>query len=490
MRADPQRILLTGATGYVGGRLLRRLHDGPHKVRCLARRPAYLAARAGESVEIVEGDALQPETLAKAMAGVDVAFYLIHAMGSSSSFVEQEHQAAQNFSEAAKAAGVQRIIYLGGLAKESEELSPHLQSRHDTGNILRASGVQVIEFRASIIIGSGSLSFEMIRSLVQRLPIMTTPTWVRVKAQPIAINDVLNYLVAAVTIPLAESRMFEIGGSDVVAYADLMEQFARQRGLRRLIIPVPVLTPGISSLWLGLITPLYARIGRKLIDSVRHPSVVEEHSALDVFPFQPKGVREAIAEALRNEDQEFAATHWSDSLSSGDTLRRWGGKRFGSRLVDSRSCYVPVTTELAFAPIRRIGGRQGYYFANWLWRLRGALDLLVGGVGLRRSRRDPEEVIPGDVIDWWRVERYECAALLELMAEMRLPGRAWLAFEVVPEGNGSRIRQTAVFDPVGLSGLLYWYGVYPLHALVFAGMLRGIARRAVHADSPGDGENG
>ena len=474
-------ILLTGATGYVGGRLLKRLQAMPLRVRCMARRPDYLAARAAPNTELVQGDVLQPETLERAMEGIDVAFYLIHSMHTNGSFVETEAEAARNFGAAARKAGVKRIVYLGGLGRDSEDLSPHLRSRHETGRILREAGVQTLEFRASIIIGSGSLSFEMIRALVQKLPIMTTPSWVRVKAQPIAISDVLDYLVAAIDVPIETSRVIEIGGEDVVSYADLMREYARQRGVRRWIVPVPILTPRLSSLWLGLVTPLYARVGRKLIDSVRHPTLVEDPSARDLFPIRPKGVAAAIGEALRNEDEEMALTRWSDSLAAGNTLRQYGGLRFGNRLVDSRIQKVSVPPPRAFAPIRQIGGKTGWYYANFLWRLRGFLDLLFGGVGLRRGRRDPSDLRVGDVVDCWRVSRYEPDRLVEFSAEMKLPGRAWLQFEVEPGSDGSSIRQTAIFDPLGLPGLLYWYGIFPLHALIFAGMLRGICRQVERA---------
>ncbi len=472
------RILVTGATGYVGGRLLKRLQAMPLRVRCMARRPDYLSARAAANTELVQGDVLQPDTLDQAMAGVDVAFYLIHSMQSNGGFEKTEAEAARNFAAAAQKAGVKRIIYLGGLGRDQDSLSAHLRSRHETGRILRESGVQTLEFRASIIIGSGSLSFEMIRALVQKLPVMTTPSWVRVKAQPIAISDVLDYLIAAIDAPIEGSRVLQIGGEDVVSYADLMREYARQRGVRRWIVPVPILTPRLSSYWLGLVTPLYARVGRKLIDSVRHPTLVEDNSARNLFPIRPKGVEEAIAEALRNEDEEMALTRWSDSLAAGNTLRQYGGLRFGNRLVDSRVQELPVPPAQAFEPIRRIGGKTGWYYANFLWRFRGFLDLLVGGVGLRRGRRDPSDLRVGDVVDCWRVSRYEPDRLVELSAEMKLPGRAWLQFEVEPTPTGSSVRQTAVFDPLGLPGLLYWYGVFPLHALVFAGMLRGICRQA------------
>ena len=470
-------ILLTGASGYVGGRLLKALEENNYRVRCLARRPEYLQTRVRATTEIVKGDVLDAASLAAAMNGVAVAYYMVHSMGSSGTFEEEDRRAAKNFSAAARAAGVRRIIYLGGLGSD-EELSPHLASRHEVGNILRASGVPTLELRASIIIGSGSLSFEMIRALVQKLPIMITPRWTNTLAQPIAIEDVIAYLVAALQVESVDEGIFEIGGADVVSYLDLMLEYARQRGLKRFIVPVPVLTPRLSSLWLGLVTPLYARVGKKLIDSVRHETVVTNDRARRVFTLRPRGIRAAIARALINEDQEFAATRWSDALSSPGALRSWGGVRFGSRIVDSRTINVACTAEKAMQPIRRLGGETGWYYGNWLWRLRGFIDLLCGGVGLRRGRRDPEWPVPGDTLDFWRVEAFERDRLLRLFAEMKLPGRAWLQFEITRAGANSVIRQTAIFDPVGMFGLLYWYALYPLHELIFRGMLQRIARKA------------
>jgi len=431
---------------------------------------------------------LDAGSLRDALAGVDVAFYLVHSMGARGRFEDADRTGALNFGEAARAAGVKRIIYLGGLADESTALSPHLRSRVETGALLRASGVPVIELRASIVIGSGSLSFEMIRALVERLPVMITPRWVRLPAQPIAIDDVLAYLVAAMDLPLdAGTRIFEVGGPDVTSYGELMREYARARGLRRVMLSVPVLTPAVSALWLGLVTPLFARVGRKLIDSIRHPTVVRDTSALDVFPIRPMGVREAVARAIANEDQPLAETHWSNALSSSGAPRVYGGRRLGNRLVDSRSVHVAARPEVAFAPIRCIGGDTGWYYAQWLWHVRGWLDLVVGGVGLRRGRRDPDRLVVGDVVDCWRVEAVEDGRRLRLLAEMRLPGRAWLDYEVTGEGDAARIRQTATFDPSGLGGLLYWYGVWPLHELLFRGMLRGIAHAATESalHSPG-----
>ena len=487
MSRDGHWILLTGATGYVGGRLLPLFEQRGLRVRCLSRRPDSLRSRVGAATEVVAGDVLDRVSLDAAMRGVDTAYYLVHSMGATGDFEREDREAANTFAEAARTAGVRRIVYLGGLGDASHQLSKHLRSRQETGQRLRATGVPVIEFRASIVIGSSSLSFELIRALVERLPIMICPKWVRVLAQPIAIEDLLQYLVEALELPDGMSQVFEIGGPDQVSYGDIMREYARQRGLRRLMIPVPVLTPRLSSLWLGLVTPVYARIGRKLVESLRNPTLVTNHDADGAFSVRPRGLRAAIERALGNEDRELARTRWSDALSSAGRTPRWGGTRFGTRLVDSRTVVVPLPPEAAFAPIQRIGGGTGWYYAKWLWRLRGFLDLLVGGVGVRRGRRDPLQLGVGDALDFWRVEQIEPGRLLRLKAEMKLPGRAWLEFEVTGDQDQSTIRQTALFDPVGLTGLLYWYAVYPLHQFVFAGMLRNIARAAqssFHAQAP------
>jgi len=417
-------------------------------------------------------------SLTVALEGAKAAYYLVHSMGARGDFEENDRRAAANFAAAARENGIRRIIYLGGLGDPAQQLSPHLRSRHEVGEILRSSGAQVLEFRASIIIGSGSLSFELIRALVERLPVMICPRWVFTRAQPIAVEDVLDYLLAALDLDEDCSRVFEIGGPDRVSYGDIMREYARQRGLRRLMISVPVLTPHLSSLWLGLVTPVYARVGRKLIEGVRNPTLVKDPSALDAFSIRPRYLRDAIRRALVNEDRECAETRWSDAMSSGGDVPKWGGKRFGSRIVDSRVADVDAPASVAFAPIQRIGGQTGWYYGNWLWRIRGLLDLLVGGVGMRRGRRDPVDLRVGDALDFWRVEAFEPERRLRLAAEMRLPGRAWLEFEVSVREGKSRIRQTAIFDPVGLLGLAYWYALYPLHQLVFANMLKGIARAA------------
>lgn len=478
--ASAPRVLITGATGYVGGRLLEALEARGYALRCIARRPEFLRSRVGANTEVLAADCLDEASLGPALDGIDTAFYLVHSMGSGADFEALESRAAANFARAAGQAGVKKIVYLGGLgAAETERLSPHLRSRHHTGAILRASGAVVLELRASIILGSGSLSYELIRALVERLPVMICPRWVRTPAQPISIEDVIAYMISALELDARESRVFEIGGSDQVSYADIMREYARQRGLKRWLVFVPFLTPRLSSLWLGLTTPVYARIGRKLIESLKNPTVVRSDAALKTFAIRPMGLERAIERAIANEDRAFAATRWSSAISSSGAAPTWGGVRVGTRLIDSRFVHVDCSPAHAFAPIRRIGGANGWYSANALWRIRGFLDLLFGGVGLRRGRRDPECLLPGDTLDFWRVESYEPDRRLRLFAEMKLPGRAWLEFETEPApGGGTLIRQTAIFDAHGLLGLLYWYGIYPLHARVFRGMLHAIAERA------------
>ena len=485
-------IALTGATGYVGGRLLSALETRGERVRCLSRQPDYLSARVATGTEVVRGDVSDPQTLRPALEGVETAYYLVHSMGADGSFAETDRRAATAFGRAAQEAGVRRLVYLGGLGRGA--LSEHLASRQEVGRILRESGVPTIEFRASIVIGSGSASFEMLRALVERLPVMVTPRWVGTRTQPIAIEDVVAYLLAALDHEPDGGEMFEIGGADVCSYLDLMHVYADRRGLRRYLVPVPVLTPRLSSLWLHLVTPVYAGIGRELVDSLRTETVVNDPSALDVFTVRPRSAAEAVTRALVNEDNEIAETRWSDEARTtgarlGDVEldeAGYGGARHGSRLVDSRTASVASSPAAAFAPIQRIGGRTGWYGGRKLWELRGGLDVLVGGPGLRRGRRDPVGVRVGDTIDFWRVEGFERDRLLRLAAEMKLPGRAWLQFEVEPGHNGgSTIRQTAIFDPTGIAGLAYWYALWPLHNYIFGGMLERIATASASAHPAG-----
>ena len=460
MRDKP--ILLTGATGYIGRRLLRELEAAAGRVRCLARQPARVAPTVA-ATEVMSGDCLDPASLQAAMAGVDQAFYLVHSMTRGAGFAAVDREAATNFGRAASRAGVRRIIYLGGLADDTRSLSTHLKSRLETGEALRESGVPVVEFRASVVIGAGSLSFEMIRGLAERLPAMICPQWIDTRTQPIAIDDVLAYLRAALDLPEGREGVFEIGGPDVVSYADMIREYSRLRGLRRVLVPVPVLTPRLSGLWLGLVTPAQARVGRALVEGLRHPTVVRSSAALETFAIRPTPMREAFMRAI----DEGGATHFK---------------------MDNRLAVVAAPPVQAFAPVRRIGGASGWYFANSLWRLRAWIDARLGGTGMPRARRDPDDCVVGDVIDGWRVEAYEPNRLVRLSAGLKLPGRGWLEFRVDPLQGGARslIRQTATFDPRGVAGRLYWYGVMPLHALVFRGLLRQIAKRAVRETPPGD----
>lgn len=490
-------VALTGATGYVGGELLAALAARGVRVRCLARDPAALEGLLPAGAEVVRADMLEPPTLSSGLAGCDTAYYLVHSMGRARDFAAADRQAARNFGAAARSAGVQRIIYLGGLAQPGPGVSQHLASRLEVGQALRDSGVPVIEFRASIVLGPGGLSFETMRALVERLPAMITPRWVRVPCQPISADDLLEYLTAALDMPAGEAAVIEIGGAQVVSYGELMREYARQRGLRRLIVPVAVLTPWLSSLWLGLVTPVHARIGRRLIEGLSTPTVVTDESGASRFSVRPKPVAEAIRWALAEEDHRVEQGNWRLLLRR--RVRRGGGGhcralaseeacyqrcsvgwRDGHWLMDSRSIRVPCDPESAFEPIRKIGGRNGWYCGSTLWRLRGLLDRLAGGPGHCRVRTDPAELREGERVDGWRVVLVEPGRRVILRAEMKMPGRAWLQFEVTGDGPCT-IHQTALFDPRGLSGIAYWYAMAPFHNYLFPGMLRRIARRAVAA---------
>ena len=478
---QPPAILLTGATGCIGRRLLAALEAHGRPVRCMTRRPAALDGRVGSHTSVVRGDCLDPTSLPGALAGIDTAFYLVHSMGGTADFEAQDRVAARNFATAARAAGVRRLVYVGGLGSAAG-LSRHLRSRHETGAVLRESGVPVVELRSGIVIGAGSLSFELIRALVERLPVMICPSWVRTSTQPIALADLVSYLVAVLDLPPGDSRLFEVGGADVVPYGEIMREYARQRGLRRWLIPVPLLTPRLSSLWLGLTTPVYARVGRELVDGLRTATVVSDDAARAAFAVRPLGLRQAITRALEEEDAALVAGPWSEARLSAGTALRWGGVRLRTRLIHSCAVDLPVAPAAAFAPIRRIGGDNGWYYGDWIWRLRGVVDRLIGGVGMNRGRRDGERLAAGDVLDCWRVEVCEPDACLRLAAEMKVPGRAWLQFDVTARGGGaSTIRQTAVFDAAGLFGRIYWHALYPIHVLLFEGLVRSIARRAVRA---------
>jgi len=467
-------VLLTGATGYVGGRLLGHLEaDHDIRVRCLTRHPEALVGRTAAETDVVAGDVLDARSLVPAMSGVHTAYYLIHSMGTSRNFDALDRAAAENFGAAARDAGVMRIIYLGGLG-DGGDLSSHLASRQEVGDVLRASGVPTVEFRASIVIGAGSASYETVRALAESLPVMIAPRSINTAAQPIAIEDLIDYLLAA--LHLDGGAIFEIGGQDRVSYAQIIREYTRQRRLRRPLVAVPLLSPAASRVFLGLLTPAYGRVAGAMLDSLHNETVVNRPEARETFSIKPRDLPNAIAQALIEEDRQFAETEWLDALALGKRLR-WSGLTFGRRVVSSRAVHVRQPPAFAFDAIRRIGGRTGWYATEWFWRARGLLDTIRGGVGLRRGRRDHVDLRVGDAIDFWRVERVERDRLLRLAAEMKIPGRLWLQFEVSPDPDGgAHIRQTTEFDPAGWVGLVYWYLLCPIHHMVFTRMLRGLAR--------------
>jgi uncharacterized protein YbjT (DUF2867 family) len=482
--------LVTGATGYIGGRLVPELLAAGYRVRCLVRSPQRLRDHpwAGRA-EVVRGDLTDAESLARAMDGVGVAYYLVHALGSGGDFEETDRRAARNFGEAARAAGVRRIVYLGGLTPAGvpeRELSPHLRSRAEVGRILLDSGVPATVLRAAVVIGSGSVSFEMLRHLTERLPVMVTPSWVHTRIQPVAVRDVLRWLVGSAGMPADVSRAFDIGGPDVLTYRDMMLRYAAVAGLpRRLVLPVPVLTPGLSSHWVGLVTPVPASIARPLTESLRHEVVCREHDIARYLPDPPGhpiGFDEAVRLALRRVREAQVATRWSSASVPGapsdplPTDPDWAG---GSLYTDRRERVVDASPTALWRVIEGIGGENGWYSFPLAWAVRGWLDRLVGGVGLRRGRRDAARLRVGESLDFWRVEEIEPGRLLRLRAEMRLPGLAWLEMYAESDGDGrTRYRQRALFHPHGLLGHLYWWSVSPFHAVVFGGMARNIARTA------------
>ncbi|MFP4435865.1 MAG: SDR family oxidoreductase [Chloroflexaceae bacterium] len=484
-----KHVLVTGATGYVGGRLVPRLLEAGHQVRCMTRDTARLQGRVWQGqVELVAGDVLQPETLPPAMAGIEVAYYLIHSMGGGQGFHERDLVAARNFAQAAQDAGVQRIVYLGGLGDSNTELSPHLRSRQQTGEALRTTDVPVTELRAAVIVGSGSLSFELVRYLTERLPVMICPRWVFTRIQPISIRNVLDYLVAALETPESSGQIIEIGGADVLTYSAMMTGYAEARGLKRKLLPVPFLTPRLSSYWLHLVTPIPANIARPLIDGLHNEVVVRSDDARHIFPqIEPLDYATAVQLALERLDSAQIETTWSDALvsSQGDLPPVLLTSREGM-IVERRQQTVAASADTLYAIFAGLGGEHGWLHMNWAWHLRGWMDRLVGGVGLRRGRRDPDEVRVGDALDFWRVEAVEPGRWLRLRAEMKLPGQAWLEFETHPQPeNQTLLVQTACFAPKGLLGQLYWYGFYPFHRPVFRGLVRTIAERAERIERVG-----
>jgi len=415
------------------------------------------------------------------MSRVHVAFYLVHSMAGGRDFEQRDLQAARHFAHAAKQAGVHCIIYVGGLGDPTTDLSKHLRSRQETGDALRESGVPVTEFRAAIIVGSGSLSFEIIRYLTERLPVMICPRWLYTRAQPIAIRNVLDYLVAALNTPESAGRVIEIGGADVLTYGEMLRGYARARGLKRWLVPVPVLTPRLSSYWVHLVTPVPAAIAQPLIQGLRNDVVVRDDSAHQLFPgIQPMNYDAAVRLALANLDRGQVETAWSDAVASsqGDVIPVQLTTQEGV-ILERRQRVVAAPAEVVFRTFTELGGTTGWLYLDSAWAIRGAIDRLLGGVGLRRGRRDPREVRAGDALDFWRVESVEPSRTLRLRAEMKVPGRAWLEFRVEPQNDcKSLLSQTAFFAPRGLAGLLYWYLLYPAHALIFRGLIHRLARRS------------
>ncbi|CAB4879181.1 unannotated protein [freshwater metagenome] len=483
---DKRQILVTGASGYVGGRLVRNLVEENFDVRVLVRDKNKMKDQPwGNRVEIIEGNANNPEDLTRALKNVHTAFYLLHSINLGKDFDEIESEMARNFAKAAEDQDVKQIVYLGGIAND-ENRSQHLASRMNTGFQLTSGKVPVLELRAGIIIGSGSASFEMLRHLTHRLPVMTTPKWVSNRTQPISIRDVLYYLKQAAQLEVPVDRICDIGGPEVLSYADMMQKFAKLSGLRkRWIIQVPVLTPKLSSLWIGFVTPVPTSLARPLVESLISEVVADPKKSIDsVIPKPAEGllnVESAITLALSRIADHNVATRWSDATFPTAPWQKaqndpdWAGEML---LRDSREIFTTKSVESVWEKIEAIGGDNGWYGSDWLWYLRGLLDRLFGGVGLRRGRRDSETLRVGESLDFWRVEALEKNHRLKLYAEMILPGKAWLEFTVDSVDGKTRVVQVAIFAPRGLGGQLYWYSVLPLHVFLFPTMLRNIVKSA------------
>ena len=483
------KILVMGATGYIGGRLAPLLAQEGHEVRCLTRRPDHLAEAAwADSVEICRGDALERESLAAPMEGVDVVYYLVHSIGTGSTFEESDRRAAHYTAEAAAAAGVGRIVYLGGLVPTGEEASPHLASRAEVGQIFLDGDVPAVVLQAGVIIGSGSASFEMLRYLTERLPVMVTPRWVTSLVQPIAVRDVLSYLDAALGLDPGTNRRFDIAGPDVLSYREMMQRYAAVAGLkRRIIIPVPVLTPWLSSQWINVVTPVPKAIAQPLVESLRNNAVAHEHDIEALIPLELCPFDDAVRLALERIRLADVVTRWSAAAWPGapsnpmPTDPDWSG---GSAYRDDRELAVDVPAIDLWRAIEGIGGDRGWYSFPLAWAVRGMLDRIVGGVGLRRGRRHPDRLVLGDAVDFWRVEALERPKLLRLRAEMRLPGEAWLEFSVTEEEGTPVLHQHALFIPKGLAGHLYWWAVNPFHGIVFGSMIANLAKAALAHPTP------
>ena len=467
-------VALTGASGFIGGLLREALGAKADEVRCLSRDPEKALTDLPSYAVAYRANLLDKESLSAALQGADVAYYLVHGLNESGSLLEVESVAAENFGIAAARAGVRRIVYLGALAQSgSEESSPHIHSRQQVGEILRKSGVPVTEFRASVVIGNGSMPFEVIRALVERLPIMITPRWVRMKLQPISSRDVVGYLLAAIDQGGDQDFVYEIGGGDVVTYEDLLREYASARSLKRLMIGVPVITPRLSSYWLRLVTPAHFRMARRIVESTEHDSVVSDQTALEDFPLRPMKMKQSVHAALDEElDPRSLLDRTQDEEASFEEMT------VGNSFLERRRVDVKADTSRCFDIVSRLGGEHGWYWGNSIWQLRGWMDRLIGGPGLRRRQTPQGPPVEGAILDFWRVYRVIPGERITLRGELRIPGQAWLDFRIRPSETGAVIEKTVVYASKGVLGLLYWYAVKGLHALVFDGMLRNMASAA------------
>jgi uncharacterized protein YbjT (DUF2867 family) len=467
-----KRVLVTGATGYVGGRLVPRLLERGLRVRVLVRdRERALGRDWADGVEVVEGDLLAPATLGPAVSGIDVAYYLVHAMGSKGDFAERDRRAAGHFGRAASAAGVGHTIYLGGLMPEQGDASPHLASRAEVGRVL-AEHLPVTEFRAGPVIGSGSASFEMVRYLTERLPAMVAPKWIRNTVQPIAVRDILAYLLAAAD---REPMGVLDVGADRLTFKQMMLRYAEARELKRLILPVPVLAPKLAARWVGFVTPISNKLAVPLVEGVVQPLLADTARARAAFPdIEPIDYACAVRLALDKTGRGEVETRWSGALGTGEVFRL---EDRGGTVREFRRVRADCSPSALFRAFTSLGGRRGYLTFDWAWKLRGLMDQLIGGPGLRRGRRHPDELLVGEAMDFWRVEDVCPGRSLRLHAEMKLPGQAWLQWEAVRDGDATYLEQTAAFRPRGLPGLLYWWALYPMHLLMFTRMAKKIAQR-------------
>ena len=494
MATDKELILVTGATGYVGGRLVPRLLASGYRVRCLVRDKTRLFGHPWlDKVEVVEGDVLDPNSLPGNLDGVSVAYYLIHGMQGGKVYAERDNRAAKNFANAAKTAQVSRIIYLGELADPDAKLSPYQRSRLETGKFLRAGTVPVTEFRAGMIVGAGSALFEMIRYLSERQPVWICPRWFYTQAQPISIQNALDYLVAALKLPESRNQVIEIGGPSRLRYADMLREYANERGFKRLRIPVPVYTPRFSAYWVHLVSPIHWRVVLPLIQGLYAESLVTSTLARDLFPdVQLQDFRTALEKALENIRKGQVETAWSDALvSSAGDIKPYRFKEEEGMMIERRQQLLDLPPNTVFQAFSGIGGDRGWLYMDWAWEIRGWMDKIVGGVGLRRGRRHPDKLRVGESLDFWRVEKIEPKRSLLLRAEMKTPGKAWLEFESIPRpADKTLLTLGAYFAPRGLMGFLYWYSLFPIHKFIFDGMVRNLAKRACEIAENEEGHNG